>query len=106
MSSFTPGPWKWSGRELEQDGGEWRDIIHTEVSCGSFCYGGCVDMTISDADRALIAAAPELLEALIDAMDCIKNICCSDNSCEPMMDLSDYEFVIAKATGACHADKA
>jgi len=70
----TPGPWKWSGRELEQDGGDYKDVIHTEVSCGQFCYGGCVDMTVSDADKLLIAAAPELLEALIKALDFIEGI--------------------------------
>lgn len=49
--------------------------------------------------KATESDATDLLEALIDAVDCIKNICCSDNSCEPMMDLSDFEAVIAKATG-------
>jgi hypothetical protein len=64
MSEHTPGPWKWSGRELEQEAGEYKEVIHTEVSCGSYCYGGCVDMTISDADKRLIEAAPDLLAAL------------------------------------------
>jgi hypothetical protein len=65
----TPGPWKWCGRGLEQDGGERLDVIYTEVICGSFCYGSCVGMTVSDADKLLIAAAPDLYEALQEIIE-------------------------------------
>jgi hypothetical protein len=64
-TKHTPGPWEWVGRDLEQKGGEYKTVIGSEVSCGTFCYGGSVDMTVSEADARLIAAAPELLEALI-----------------------------------------
>lgn len=63
-AKHTSGPWKWVGNELEQDGGEYKEVLHTEVSYGQHCYGGCVDMKISEEDKRLIAAAPELLEAL------------------------------------------
>lgn len=65
-TSHTPGPWEWVGRDLESNfPGHYESVIESTVSCGSFCYGGSVDMKISDADRCLIAAAPDLLEALI-----------------------------------------
>jgi hypothetical protein len=69
MTTHTSGPWEWVGRDLEQKGGEYKTVIGTEVSCGQFCYGGSVDMKISDADARLIAAAPEMLEALKLAME-------------------------------------
>ena len=60
--SFTPGPWQWLGVNLE--GPQFTDVIEAKVSCGMWCQGGNVDLTISDADRRLIAAAPALYEAL------------------------------------------
>ena len=69
MTTHTPGPWEWVGRDLESNfPGHYEAVIESTVSCGSFCYGGSVDMKISDADRRLIAAAPDLLEALRDAL--------------------------------------
>lgn len=59
----TPGPWKWwtsnsflrlTGRD-GQDGG----VLHASVGSS-----GCATVTVREGDRALIAAAPELLEAL------------------------------------------
>jgi hypothetical protein len=67
-AKHTPGPWEWVGRDLEQKGGEYKTVIGSEVSCGAFCYGGSVDMTVSESDARLIAAAPDLLAALRDLM--------------------------------------
>jgi hypothetical protein len=65
MATHTPGQWEWIGRDFESNcPGHYEAVIESTVSCGSFCYGGTVDMKISDADRRLIAAAPELPEAL------------------------------------------
>ena len=41
----------------------------------------------------------ELADALQEAIDIIGNICCSDNSCELPMDLTDLKDVLAKARG-------
>ena len=65
MSKHTPGPWEYSADWSEYDS------IHTEFSLDagdtniiSGC-GCCGSPTISsEADARLIAAAPELLEAL------------------------------------------
>jgi hypothetical protein len=58
-AKHTPAPWQWVGNNLE--GPEYTDVIDASVSCGRFCLGGSARMTMSDADRALIAAAPDLL---------------------------------------------
>jgi hypothetical protein len=58
----TPGPWEWVGRDLEA--GDYETVIETEVSCGTYCYGGSPVVKVSAADKLLIAAAPDLLEAL------------------------------------------
>lgn len=63
---FTPAPWKWVGQNLE--GPNYADVIDAKVSCGAWCLGGSADLAISDADRALIAAAPALLDALQSAV--------------------------------------
>lgn len=61
----TPGPWEWVGRDLESNfPGHYASVIETSVSCGQFCYGGSIDLKMSDADARLIAAAPELLNAV------------------------------------------
>jgi len=61
----TPGPWTWDGRDHLDGGADCApSVIYTEVSCGMYCIGGRVHMEISPADRALIAAAPDLLAAL------------------------------------------
>ena len=59
MSDHTPGPWKWDGH-LEQ-------AIITADSGEEVLWGcGCCDSPrlLCEADARLIAAAPELLEAL------------------------------------------
>lgn len=64
-TKHTPGPWEWVGHDLESNSpGYLESVIETTVDCMSYCYGGCVKLKISDADARLIAAAPELFEAL------------------------------------------
>ena len=62
MSKHTPGPW--FAQESIRDG--WyicaRDVEHIVVD--SHDVGGFYGVIIKDADARLIAAAPELLEAL------------------------------------------
>lgn len=61
MSKYTPGPWKWldypDGRKLLT--GTNNAVIH--------CPGG--PMNVSIKDMAVIAAAPDLLEACEQALD-------------------------------------
>jgi hypothetical protein len=52
-----------------------------------------------EENARLIAAAPELLEALQEAIELIECLDGRDNSCDPMSDLSDLKTAIYKATG-------
>ncbi|MEB2535869.1 hypothetical protein SB394_02670 [Burkholderia sp. BCCIQ04A] len=61
----TPGPWEWVGNDLESNfPGHYESVIEATVDCGNFCYGGSVNLKISDADARLIAAAPDMAMAL------------------------------------------
>lgn len=67
--AFTPGPWEWA---LDRQGqhtslrqsGSGDSVVHPQVDISN--YGMSVNEwnDVSDADARLIAAAPELLEAL------------------------------------------
>jgi hypothetical protein len=66
----SPGPWEWVGNSLESNApGHYDAVLEATVSCGQFCYGGVAELAISDADKRLIAAAPELLAALDELTD-------------------------------------
>lgn len=82
----TPGPWKWVKKRLESQHKSYRtgnDPVVMEIDPSS----------LSDADIALIAAAPEMLGAL----KALRARCnCSDLKC-PDCDLAN--MVIAKAEG-------
>lgn len=53
-----PGPWHWEGKVLCND-------VHIVGGDG---------WTFNDADKSLIAAAPELLEALIKLVDIVDDM--------------------------------
>jgi hypothetical protein len=66
---FTPGPWKWwtsnSWRRLTAHNGPGGQYIREgDVLCPVKASDGHPDCSISQADMDLIAAAPELYEAL------------------------------------------
>lgn len=72
--AWTPGPWKWwtsnSWRRLKRDDrGITQNVLEPYV-----CRDGCPDLSVSDADMALIAAAPELFEALEAVLDCAQSL--------------------------------
>lgn len=60
MSAHTPAPWTW-----EQS----RHGDYVELRPGVIEYAGCGShaVTVSEADAHLIAAAPRMLDALIEA---------------------------------------
>lgn len=53
-----PGPWRWEGKVL----------------CNDVSIVGGDGWTFNDADKNLIAAAPELLEALIKLVDIVDDM--------------------------------
>jgi len=94
--SYTPGPWEWwtsnsflrlSSEADGKDGG----VICPTVSRSD----GHPDLIVKREDMALIAAAPELLEALQACLD-------YGSICGDEWVIEKVENAIAKATGTAH----
>ena len=73
MAKNTPGPWVWRGKSgtLHRVGTEPYAYGET-VLAPDYEYDSGVDTKVSDADAALIAAAPDLLAALMTAKEVIR----------------------------------
>ena len=65
LESATPGPWEWIGYDLEQTF-EAGGAIVMEATCENPHLGGVVNVEITPEDERLIAAAPELAQALAE----------------------------------------
>lgn len=66
----TPGPWQLVGT-VEQVGGEYEDIIPTDVDCMTHCYGGS-PVRAKQSDLEFIAAAnPAAILELIAQRDAL-----------------------------------
>ena len=65
LEGATSGPWEWIGYDLEQtfDAG---GAIVMEATCENPHLGGVVNVEITPEDERLIAAAPELAQALAE----------------------------------------
>lgn len=94
----TPGPWR-VGRHFTDDEG-YREIAIEATVRGVECVPASVVLQFAnyggmqEANARLIAAAPDLLEALIDLMDAVEGVPCGpENKCRA---------AIAKATGATY----
>lgn len=104
--AHTPAPWTW------QTSNSWRRLRHgnrsawTNVLMPTVQWGdGQPDIDVSEADMVLIAAAPELLDALKDAVETLEWIVRASNlpAREPPTEASTIgkaRAAIAKATGA------
>lgn len=111
-TKFTPGPWRWcsGGYWLESESA---DVVSVEchVCDGSSGEHECGAVpVISDYNKSLIAAAPELyaaVESLISAITPLHNAhfqiereCISDSDVEDAQAaVRDAELVLAKARG-------
>ena len=87
-TQHTPGPWSY----LAGDGLAWRPSVQRATEGGFVVVG--LSRNREEADAKLIAAAPELLEALKDAL-CALDCCGKDYPAA-----SKARAAIAKATGA------
>ena len=65
LGGATPGPWEWIGYDLEQTF-EAGGAIVMEATCENPHLGGVVNVEITPEDERLIAAAPELAQALAE----------------------------------------
>jgi hypothetical protein len=71
MSGFkgTPGPWAVSYADNPNHGSSWGgywqiDDQYDAVACNQSCFAGINKPDVSEANARLLAAAPDLLEAL------------------------------------------
>ena len=100
----TPGPWLWDGHTLmpaqpDPHRSAVHSILDAEGGYGFMC--GDVRQTCAelDADRTLIAAAPELLDALKMAAHCLQWHAAQHPAGMDCKALEDARAAIAKATG-------
>lgn len=103
-AGHTPGPWTWDDntlRPVKQDPAI--SHVHSILDAeGGFGFmGGDVHQTCAEleADRALIAAAPELLEALKLAAHCLQWHAAQHPAGMDCKAVEDARAAIAKATG-------
>lgn len=89
MSAHTPGPW------IQGDSDDhWkRDIRTKDLRSIAFC--GSYPVEEAHANARLIAAAPELLEALV-ALTALYD---TDEGCRSILEYQNANAAIAKATG-------
>ena len=77
MSKYTPGPWRWSDEHQARDLSDTWSLIGSDGYGILSCDGKCNSPNeLNRADASLIAAAPELLEALEELsllMDDVRN---------------------------------
>jgi hypothetical protein len=98
-TTHTPGPWEVRPSTREGNGSQWRDI----VSLGGAFTPAYVGEAI-EVDARLIAAAPELAEALRLALDTIASLhghYCPDckGGCPDLEAIQIGRAAIAKAEG-------
>jgi hypothetical protein len=77
MSTFTPGPWRWSDAYPARDLSDTYSLIGADgfgiLSCDGLCNS---PQHLNKADAALIADAPAMLDALEKAVDHIERNTC------------------------------
>lgn len=70
LEGTTPGPWEWTRHDLDSTVRPYPSVVAIDHCGGCGCRRDC-DLTVemSDADRALIAAAPVLLARAADRIE-------------------------------------
>lgn len=93
MSKHTPGPW-----HVGQSSKRGHEVWARTSDTGSMMVAGCGHAEFDQANARLIAAAPELLEALEDAAT-YAQCGCGHPACKRCRDHAYYAGVIRKARG-------
>ncbi len=94
MTQHTAGPWKVSGLRADQDGCLSVVSAETGFDVAELAYTNGPE----EADARLIAAAPDLLEALYSMLNCER---AARLGCEvPEMEGFDYRYHFEKARAA------
>ena len=95
MTQHTPGPWQIGGELISQEG---TNIEIASVWAQSANRKFAPSQSKADANAHLIAAAPELLEALVTLCDKVDH-----NRYNPR---ADFDFFLADAAARTAIDKA
>ena len=70
LEDTTPGPWVWTRHDLDSTIRPFYSVIAVDHDGGCGCRRACdLEINISDADRALIATAPDLLARAADRIE-------------------------------------
>lgn len=110
VAAHTPGPWE-TRRAVTPDntgGYDWAITKDGKVLAEAFenvgyaTDGETYDKRPAQANARLIAAAPELLEALEEARELVCKTWCDerDTDCPHCLECQDAQAAIARATGA------
>ena len=95
MSKHTPGPWRINGNNMFRWIVADSEVFTHSDDVNRSAYGGnMVCESVHEANARLIAAAPELLEALKELMVAADRV-----SAEPVTRLGKARAAIAKAEG-------
>lgn len=107
-ASHTPGPWRWTYRQISDGRGvvttaavmletepEASGAVTSTILAVRDDWIGWMNRGVSAGDRALIASAPELLQALRECADRL-----GEMDCGPELDRA--RAAIAKAEGRAH----
>jgi len=101
MSKFTPGPWKWTAGwsmgPSEKDG---TSCVQNDK--GDLVFHSCDGCSLepSEADANLIAAAPEMYEALKELLDATPQEECGPDCNEANCPWMQAKAALAEADGA------
>ena len=75
LEDTTPGPWVWTRHDLDSTIRPFYSVIAVDHDGGCGCRRACdLQIDISDADRALIAAAPDLLARAADRIEQLERV--------------------------------
>jgi hypothetical protein len=100
-AAFTPGPWRWwtsnSWRRLTSEARD-RNRPDGGVLCPITLRDGHPDCAVSEADMALIAAAPDLYEALYQCETVMMIVQPRSHTKEYLACLEQARLALAKAS--------
>lgn len=99
MTKHTPGPWHIAEYGMNKDGTpKHYGIVHGDITIANLGTSTNKNAKEMDANARLIAAAPDLLEALLDMWNLI-NVDVSTDTIKAGTTFKTARAAIAKATG-------
>ncbi len=101
MSKFTPGPWVRDGRMVEATNSEKETIMACEVYGPELGHWDQEAQVAAEANAQLIAAAPDLLDALVYLANWMEELIGFENETDPEYQeaMKQIDEAITRATG-------